>query len=44
MAYTLFYKNNFIKTKTLILAKDLEQAKSKARLAIPQNIRAKCPG
>ena len=32
----------FIRTKALILAK--EQAMNKVRLAVPQNIRAKCLG
>ena len=36
-------KNNFMRTKALILAKKkFEQAKSKASLAVPQNIRPKC--
>ena len=43
--YTFFYKNNFIRTKALILAhKNEEQAKNKDRLAVPQNIRTKCLG
>ena len=35
-----FYKNNFIRTKALILGKKYEQGKNKARLSVPQNIRA----
>ena len=36
------YKNNFMRTKALILAK--KQAKNKVRLADPQNIRTRCLG
>ena len=38
-ATLFFYKNNFIRIKTLILEKNYEQAKSKVRLPVPQNIR-----
>ena len=43
---TLFkiIENNFIRIKVLVLAKNYEQAKNKARLAVPQNIRKKCQG
>ena len=43
--YTLFFENNFVRTKALILAKkNQEQAKNKAGLAVPLNIRTNCPG
>ena len=42
--YTLFYKNNFIRTKALILAKKLRKGKNKDTLAVPQSIRTKCLG
>ena len=43
--YTLFFdKNNFIRTKALVLNQAKNKAKNKARVAVLQNIRAKCPG
>ena len=40
LVHSFFYKNNFIRTKALILGKRYEQGKNKARLSVPQNIRA----
>ena len=42
--HSFFYENNFIRIKPLILEKNYEQAKSKVRLPVAQNIRAKCLG
>ena len=46
--HAFFIKKHFIRTKTLILVKrkkeNEKQNKNKARLAVPQNIRAKCLG
>ena len=43
---TLFlYKNNFIRTKPLVLEKKTDkQTKNKARFVVPQNIGIKCLG
>ena len=48
VTHSFFYKNNFIRTIALIFAgkkkkeQAKKQAKNKARLAVPQNIRTKC--
>ena len=48
VTHSFFYKNNFIRTIALIFAEKKKkeqakkQAKNKARLAVPQNIRTKC--
>ena len=39
-----FYKNNFIRTKALVLAKKLRTSYEQARLAVSQNIRTKSVG
>ena len=40
--HSFFNKNNFIRTKGLILGGKKKQAKNNVRLAVPQKIRREC--